>query len=139
MSCGRSALAACAVALLFLALALTSAGAEVCDKAMGDHWQPEHGPAGRLGPGVALLLIGGLLAAMRLPWVGYVGAALLISYAALIMFVDVIPNHDMYRFQVREGCRSVALDVINTALYCFLAFAYWWLGYRTDRLAVRHG
>ena len=131
MFVGRVAFFAC----VFFAFAVTGADAEVCDKFMGDHWRPEDGPAGRLGPGVALLLLGGLLAAMRLPWVGYVGAALLISYAALLMFV----GHPLYQDAVREGCISVALDVINAGLYCFLAFAYWWLGYRTDRSAVRHG
>ncbi len=135
MSVGRTAFVAC----LFLAFAVTGADAEVCDKVMGDHWRPEHGPAGRLGPLGALLLVGGLLAAMRAPWIGYAGAALLVSYAALIMFVDVIPNHQAYQAAVREGCSSVALDVANAALYCFLAFAYWWLGYRADRAAVRHG
>jgi hypothetical protein len=139
MSCGRLAFL-CLLALVFLAFALTSAGAEVCDKLMGDDWRSEHGPAGRLGPFGALVLIGGLAAAMKLPWVGYLGAALLVSYAALILFVEgAIPNDHVYQAAVREGCRSVALDVINAGLYCLVAFAYWWLGYRTDRAAVRHG
>jgi hypothetical protein len=136
----RMPFVACVLAAVFLALALTSAEAHVCDTLMGDDWRPEHGPAGRLGPLGALVLIAGLLAAMTRPWIGYVGAALLVSCAALILFVDgAIPNGQVYQAAVREGCRSVALDVINAGLYCLLAFAYWWLGYRTDRAAVRHG
>jgi hypothetical protein len=129
----------CVSVAVLLAFAPTSADAEVCDKVMGDDWRREHGPAGRLGPFSILILIAGLLVAMKRPWIGYAGAALLVSYAALIMFVDLIPNHQAYQAAVREGCSSVALDVTNAALCCFLAFAYWWLGYRTDRAAVRHG
>jgi hypothetical protein len=130
---------ACLLATMVLAFALTSAEAEVCDKLMGGDWRREQGAPGRLGMLGTLVLLGGLLAAMKRPWIGYAGAALLVSYVALILVVDVIVNHQAYQAAVREGCRSVALDVIDAGFYCLLAFAYWRLGYRADRAAVRHG
>jgi hypothetical protein len=119
----------------------TPSYAEVCDKAAGESWRPEHGPVWLLNPvgGVpftSLILVAGLFIAGRYRWVGYLGSAILVAFAAVLAFADLIPEHDIYLMQVREGCRSHRADLMNLGLMTAFAVAYTWFGYRAHRRAA---
>lgn len=134
------ALGSVATALL---VGATEAFAEVCDKgAGGDSWMPEHGPVWLLNPvgwpfGLVLLLAGLVLAAVRSKWIGYAGAALIVSWIAVSIFVDLIPEHQVYRMQVEEGCKSLATDWAEVGVLALFALAYGWLGLRRHRVEAR--
>ena len=74
-SAGPSQIAALLASTL---LTLSPAMAEVCDKAVGESWHPKNGPVWLLspvGPPVGLvIMIGGLLAAAKNRWIGYLGS-----------------------------------------------------------------
>jgi hypothetical protein len=116
--------------------------AEICDKgAGGDAWMPEHGPVWLLNPvgwpiGILALTIGLLLAARGAKWIGYGVAAFLVSQITLRVFVDLLPQHDVYRMQVEEGCVSVITDWADIGLVTIFAIAYGWLGFRRHRAEV---
>jgi len=115
---------------------ITSAAAEVCDKAVGEAWQAEHGPVWLLNPvgfpiGLTLLICGlALVAVTRNRWIGIVGAVLLLLYASALVFADLVPQHYVYIAQIREGCRSYRTDLMDLALIATFALAYVWLGHR---------
>jgi hypothetical protein len=132
------------LAILALALLIlpTIANAEICDKAVGDAWRREHGPVWLLNPvgfPFGLIFLAGtliLLAVVRIQWfqwLGYFVAALLLLGTFLLIVADLIPQHDIYMAQIREGCRSYRTDLMNVAVSVPLAAFYAWLGYR-----VRH-
>ena len=112
--------------------------AEICDKgAGGDAWMPEHGPVWLLNPvgwplGLIGLLLWFVLAARGPKWVGYAGTALLAAWIA-ISLLDVMQQHDVYRMQVKEGCRSLTTDWAEVGLLTLFAIAYGWLGFRRHR------
>jgi hypothetical protein len=118
---------------------LSPAVAEVCDKAVGESWQPKDGPIWLLNPvGMPIafiFLICGLVivATTRLWWLGYVGSALLVANALALVFFDLIPEHEIYLAQIREGCRSYRTDLVNVGLMTIFAVAYGWLGHRAKR------
>lgn len=126
-----------AYAALLVVLLSTPSYAEVCDKAVGEGWRPEHGPVWLLNPlggtpFTLLILTAGLFLARTFSWVGYLGSAALVSFAAALVFFDVIPEHDIYLMQIREGCRSHRTDLMDLGLIAAFAFAYTWLGYRAQ-------
>jgi hypothetical protein len=99
---------------------------------------PEHGPVWLLNPvgwpiGIIALLVGLLLAARGAKWIGYGVAAFLVSQIAVGVFVDLLPQHAVYRMQVEEGCKSVATDWADIGLLALFAIAYGWLGFRRHR------
>jgi hypothetical protein len=125
--------------LLFLP---TTASAEICDKAVGEAWRSEHGPVWLLNPvGFPLgltNLVGGLilLAVVRvqwLQWFGYGVSALLVLGNISLVLADLIPQHDIYLAQIREGCRSYRTDLMSMGLTLAFAVIYAWLGYRVRR------
>jgi hypothetical protein len=130
------------VATVWLAGA-TEALTEACPRdAGGGSWKPDDGPVWLLNPvgwpvGPMLLLAGLVLAATRSKWVGYAGAALVVSWIAVGIFVDLIPQHQVYRMQVEQGCKSLATDWAEMGVLALFALAYGWLGLRRHRMEVR--
>ncbi len=126
-----------ALAALLLLAVSRPAFAEICDKAVGEDWRRAHGPVWLLNPvgfpfGMTILLVALVLVARaKRSWPGYVAAALAVASAASLALVDVIPDHDIYRMQVREGCRSFRTDVMQIALLVSFALAFGWLGFRS--------
>jgi hypothetical protein len=124
-------------AIVFFAVFTTPALAEVCDKVVGDSWQPGHGAVWILNPSgfpsELLLLLSGLLlvAAAKNSILGYVGAALTVGYTALLLYLALGLESDIYRLAVREGCRSHSRDVLHVAALILFALAFAWLGYRS--------
>ena len=113
------------------------ASAEVCDKAVGEGWRSENGPVWLLNPngfpiGLAIL-IGGLVlvVATKLRWFAYLVSAFLVFSAGGIVFADLVPGHDIYLAQIREGCRSYQTDLMDVGLIITFGFAYAWLGHWT--------
>jgi len=125
--------------VLALLLVPTLAGAEVCDKAVGESWRPADGPVWLLNPvglpiAVTILVSGLVLVAVaRLRWFGYLGSAFLVLNAAVLVFADLVPEHDIYLAQIREGCRSYRTDLMDVGLMTIFAVAYGWLGHRAKR------
>jgi hypothetical protein len=121
----------------------TEALAQVCDKGKGgDSWMLEHGAVWLLNPvgwplGLIALLAWLLLAARGSKWFGYVGAALLVTWIATDVLIDLVPQHDVYRMQIKEGCRSVATDWADIGVLALFASAYGWLGLRRHRIEVK--
>ncbi|HKY88250.1 MAG TPA: hypothetical protein VJL90_15945 [Pseudorhodoplanes sp.] len=136
---GLCKLAGYAVASFALSLWTNAALAEVCDKAAGgENWRQDHGPVWLLNPvgGIPytlLILILGLLLAKRFRWIGYVAAFMLAANAAILIFADLVPEHDIYLMQIREGCRSYRTDLMNLGLISIFVIAYAWFGYRAAR------
>jgi hypothetical protein len=121
------------------------ANAEICDKAVGETWRSEDGPVWLLNPvgfpSALTILIGGLILlamakARRFQWFGYVVSAFLVLIAAIAVSADLIPQHDIYLAQIREGCRSYRTDLMNVALFLAFALMYAWQGYRIRRGAA---
>src|SRR5205807_5307361 len=114
----------------------SAAVAEVCDKTVGERWQPEDGPIWLLNPvgfplGLALLICGVVaVAIVGRRSIGYLGAALLMSIAAAGVFADLVSEHDIYLAQIREACRSYQTDLMDVALITAFAFGCGWVGYR---------
>jgi hypothetical protein len=124
-------------ATIFLVLTgFGPAAAEVCDKVVGEGWQPSHGPVWLLNPvgfpvGLTILLAGlVLVAAVRSRWLGYSASGLVVLVGATLIFVHLMPEHDIYLASIKEGCRSYLTDVIDVALLLSFACAYAWLGHR---------
>ena len=132
-----------AASLAWTLVTLSPAIAEVCDKAVGDDWRPGDGPVWILNPvgwpiGSAVV-IGGLFLAGRLRWVGYLGASVLMLAAIALLFADLIPQHDIYLAEIREGCRSLRTDLMDLGFLIVAAAAYGFLGYRAGRKSRLHG
>ena len=125
------------------ALALLSfrsaALAEVCDKAVGESWYPSHGPVWLLNPlgfpfGLSALVTGlVMIAALRRPWLAYAGSMMLALYLASIAFADLIPEHEIYLAQIREGCRAYRTDLLDVGIVFVFAAMYLWIGRRIGR------
>jgi len=126
-------------AIAFFAVFTTPAVAEVCDKVVGDGWQPRDGAVWILNPSgfpaELLLLLSGLLlvAVAKNSILGYVGAALTVCYTAFLLFLALDVESDIYRLAVREGCRSYSHDLLHVAALTLFASAFAWLGYRSRR------
>jgi hypothetical protein len=101
----RLATAALAVTLV----TLSPAFAEVCDKVVGEHWRPGHGPA-----------------AAKIKWLGYFGAAFFAIVGLLDLFASILPiTDDVLLAAVQEGClalraESYALGLGATVLLALL-------------------
>jgi hypothetical protein len=98
-----------AASLAWTLVTLSPAIAEVCDKAVGDDWRPGDGPVWILLAAIALL------------------------------FADLIPQHDIYLAEIREGCRSLRTDLMDLGFLIVAAAAYGFLGYRAGRKSRLHG
>src|SRR5713101_4537489 len=116
----RYALAAAIVGVATL-LQQTAATAEVCDKAVGENWRPWDGPVWLLNPVGFLIGLTALVGAVALVvvtrqrWLGYVASGLL----ALVIvgdLSDIISLHEVYRYELKEGCRSVPTDLFDIGL-----------------------
>jgi cell division protein FtsX len=132
-----------ALALIASALLVgaTEALAHVCDTTIGDAWRPEHGPVWLLNPvgwpvEAMVLLIGLLLAAKGPRWLGFGVAALIISLAAATVVLQLLPQPEIYRRELSEGCRSVVTGWADVGLMMLFAIATGWLAYRKYRVAV---
>jgi hypothetical protein len=128
--------------ILGTALAVPSrAVAEVCDKVVGESWSPQHGPVWLLHPvgfplGLTAIVSGLIIAALlRRAWLAYLGAVQLAIYGGIAVFADLIPQPEVYRSALKEGCRSVSTDIAEVALVALFALAYVWVGRRTRRRA----
>jgi hypothetical protein len=114
--------------------------AEVCDKAVGESWLPEHGPVWLFNPigwptGLTLIVVGfGLAAIFKSRWLAYLISALLAS-GAVLAGLDLIQRHDVYLSEIREGCRSVPTDLMDAAILLVLAAVFALFGYRMVRTA----
>jgi hypothetical protein len=132
----RHAFASVALTLFFV----PPAHAEVCDKVVGESWRSADGPVWLLNPvgwPLALLVSGLLLVSIfKLKWLGYVAAALLLLYVLVFFCVDWFPDHQVYRYAIKEGCRSYHTDLMDAALMFCFALAYAWLGYRAKPLGL---
>lgn len=126
----------CGFTAVFLMIILTAlVHAEVCDKALGDSWRPSDGPVWLLNPvGWPLaLLVGGLAMVIffRLPWLGYVGSAVLVLVLLVGFCIDRLSDTaHVYEMMVREGCRSQRTDLLNGLMLACFAVVYGLLGYR---------
>lgn len=113
---------------------LSPAVAEVCDKVVGEHWRPSHGPAWTIGPtllwslvpplvGILLLAVPAVLifgifggnrfrnAAAKITWLGYVGAAFFAVVAFLDLNAVVLPiTDDVLLAAVKEGCLALRTE-----------------------------
>jgi hypothetical protein len=141
----RLATAALAVTLV----TLSPAFAEVCDKVVGEHWRPGHGPAWTIGPtllwslvpplaGIFLFAVPAVLilgifggnrflnAAAKIKWLGYFGAAFFAIVGLLDLFASILPiTDDVLLAAVQEGClalraESYALGLGATVLLALL-------------------
>jgi hypothetical protein len=142
--------------MLLLVTVSTPVLAEVCDKVVGEHWQPADGPAGTyvlpliwlLMPsiawwglvGVLCLLIVGILArgtaltvAARLRWLGYLCSAFLVLLAWVSLY-EVITPDDVIAGAVKEGCMSIRNEWLNIGAMIFAAALYSWAAFRVYRL-----
>ena len=123
------------IAISFFATLPSPALAEVCDKAVGESWMPKDGPVWILNPAgfpsaiVFATLTFLLVLATKSRVVGILAAALAMSYAA-IHILDVVENHPVYQAMLREGCRSIATDLLQIGIYTTFATLVSWLGYR---------
>jgi hypothetical protein len=130
------------LAVIAIIALLTAASAEVCDKAVGDDWRSEHGPVWLLNPvgfPVDLTLLIGGLALVRITrqrWLGYVALGL-IALSIYGHLYDVILQHQVYQFELSEGCRSVATDLLNVVLLIAFFGAFFWLDGALNRLPRR--
>jgi hypothetical protein len=118
----------------------TLANAEVCDKAIWWDWRREDGPVWLFGSGIPftfILLVAGLalVIAKKLWWFGYILSALTLINAAAIYFLDVLPAHDIYLAELREGCRSKLTDIADVSLFAAFGCAFLGFGYFAYRSA----
>jgi hypothetical protein len=134
------------LALLAPVLVAAPASAEVCDKAVGETWQPNDGPVWLLNPvgfPYALLFFLGLLVLLVitrfrwLRWLAYAVSSFLVLGAALLLFADLIPQHEIYLMQVQEGCRSYRTDLMGLVVSLALAACFIWLGHRSKQGAAK--
>jgi hypothetical protein len=117
----------------------TLASAEVCDKVVGESWRTADGPVWLLNPSgfpfglLFLAVVFVLVVAVKLWWLAYAVSALLVLGDVLYVLVDLIPDHDIYRAAIYEGCRSYRADLMDVGLRLLLAVTFIWLGYRAGR------
>lgn len=109
-----------------------AAMAEVCDKVTGnDYWLPEGaGPVTETAIELAGIL--GLLVAVyfaKISFLAYLMTAVLLFRALFV--VAWMVEDDIYSMAVREGCKSLPVDLIHIALLVALAIVCIWLGYRS--------
>jgi hypothetical protein len=124
--------------LLLLTLPTPVLG-EVCDKAVGESWLPEHGPVWLLNPVgfpfALVVLIGWLVLAgmSKSVWPGIIGAALLSLPVALGVADALTPDteaSDMWLAMLKEGCVSTRTQLMGTGVAAVFALAYALLGLR---------
>lgn len=154
-------------ALIAIACALLAfpdaAGAEVCDKVVGEHWRPGNGPAWTVtfprsdwanvslatwaivfGIPCALTLATlrrriSLSLAVFLKWVGYVLAALIILVAFFAMHATLVPEglDAIHVLAAKEGCIVFRTNwravVVNTAVVGLIVLPYFWMAFRMRR------
>jgi hypothetical protein len=123
----------------------TAAAAEICDKAVGEAWRSEQGAVWLLNPVGFPYALTGLVAGLIpllivkapwLQWLGFAVSAVLVVIAVIVVTGDLIPQHDIYLAQVREGCRSNRTDLMNVGLMLAIGVSYAWMGYRLRRRAA---
>jgi hypothetical protein len=119
--------------LLFL-LFPTPVFAELCDKAVGENWGPEHGPVWLLNPvgfPTGLAVLTGVLVwvgVAKSGWPGFVCASLIL----VIVAIGFIPTNDpdpMWLALFKEGCISERTNLMNTYVLVVFGFAYAFLGF----------
>jgi hypothetical protein len=119
--------------LLFLPIP-TPVFAELCDKAVGESWRPEHGPVWLLNPvgfPIGLAVLTGVLVwvgVAKSGWPGFICASLILGIVA----IGLMPTNDpdpMWLSLLKEGCISERANLMNTYVLVAFAFAYAFLGF----------
>ncbi len=132
-------LRACVATFLSALAFISPASAEVCDKAVGNSWRVVNGPVWLLNPPGfpfgAMMLVSALLVVFvtRKAMLAYIAAGLALLSGMVILAADVIPQHDVYLSELREGCRSVRTDLADVAILAAFVLVCASLGLRFRR------
>jgi hypothetical protein len=123
--------------LLFLSIPTPVFG-ELCDKAVGESWLPEHGPVWLLNPvgfPTGLAVLTGVLVWVGIAkggWPGFICASLIL----VIVAIGLMPVDDpdpMWLALLKEGCFSERANLMNTYVLIVFALAYAFLGFRARK------